>query len=192
MGSGFPLPDFRKSMRRLIDFEIYENEIPLADTVRIARWDNKAVCNALFYIEALGENTETEELLQKALTRNIPALKALIFGALKSKNPSYTAQQFKREFKIEQLLQCYGKAVKGVLHYLPDKQGKTQAENNEPDGIKSASFINDYAELAASALKMRREDILNASPRSISAIVKAFLGEENLKDEYYGDEIPWL
>lgn len=180
-------------MRRITDFAIFENEIPLADKNRIARWNNQAICNAVFYTEALGEPAEAEELLQKAMSKNVFALKALIFGALKSNHPSYTLEQFKKEFQLDLLAKCYGKVITGIERYLPTtEQTKQQAETLESDGPKSASFLNDYAELAVYALKMRQEDVLNASPRSICAMLSGLVGVENLKDEYYGDEIPWL
>ncbi len=181
-------------MRRITDFAIFENEIPIANTrTRTARWDNQAICNAVFYTEAFGEPAEAEEILQKAMLQNIFALKALIFGALKSKEPSYTLEQFKKEFQLTLLSQCFKKVVVGIEHYLPTtEQTKQQTEALESDSLESASFLNDYAELAVYALKMRQEDVLYASPRSVCAMLNGLVGAENLKDEYYGDEIPWL
>ncbi len=178
-------------MRRLTDFAIFTNEIQLKGVRRQARWNNRAVVCAAFYAGAHGQDVEAEQLIEGALTGDSFCVKALVYGALKANNRSYTQALFEREFRPTLLNAYFIQTTAGLAHYLPDEETTAQ---READGGETAgaSFLNDFAELAVQALHMGREDVLNASPRSISAMLSAFMAEENLKEEYFGDDISWL
>lgn len=175
-------------MGKIQDFVIYENEVHLGGAAKRLRWNNEAIAQAILYLD--GERTDIE-ILQSIANGNIRGLRALLFGARKAANRHYTKSRFDNEFDRGEITRYIEAVTDGIQHYLP-KAGRISAPQDEEDKKGSDSFIDGFAEIAVRTLGVTCKQLVELSPRNISAMFETKYGEEITKDEYYGDEIPWL
>lgn len=174
-------------MGLLSDISVFENEVVLGKHARTLRWNNAAIAYGTREAGLTDENT----FLQSIADGDFIAVRSAVFGARKAADRNYTVERFEREFKPARFLQYLTAAVEGVAQFLPESRQEARKENGKAE--TSTDVLGDYVILARVALKMSRAEIMNASPRSITAMLEAEFGEEMaVKDEYYGDEIPWL
>lgn len=175
-------------MGKIQDFVVYENEVILGGTAKCLRWNNEAIAQAILYLDE--EKTDIE-ILQAIANGNIRGLRALLFGARKAANRHYTRSKFDSEFDRGEITRYIEAVTDGIQHYLP-QVGQTSAPQNETGKKGSDSFIDGFAEIAVRTLGVTCQQLAEMSPRNISAMFEIKYSEETVKDEYYGDEIPWL
>lgn len=175
-------------MGKIQDFVVYENEAILGGKPKRLRWNNDAIAQAILYLDE--EKTDIE-ILQSIASGNIRGLRALLFGARKAANRHYTRSKFDKEFDRGLITRYIDAVTDGIQHYLP-QVGQTSAPQNETGKKGSDSFIDGFAEIAVRTLGVTCQQLAEMSPRNISAMFEIKYSEETVKDEYYGDEIPWL
>lgn len=175
-------------MGKIQDFVVYENEAILGGKPKRLRWNNDAIAQAILYLDE--EKTDIE-ILQSIASGNIRGLRALLFGARKAANRHYTRSKFDKEFDRGLITRYIDAVTDGIQHYLP-KAGITSAQKDKESRNAQESFVDGFAELAVRALGVTQQELLEMSPRNISAMFEIKYSEETVKDEYYGDEIPWL
>lgn len=174
-------------MGLLSDISVFENEVVLGNHARTLRWNNAAIAYGTREAGLTDENT----FLQSIADGDFIAVRSAVFGARKAVDSNYTVERFDKEFKPERFLQYISGAVEGVTQFLPESRQEARQENEKAE--TRIDVLGDYVILARVALKMSRAEIMNASPRSITAMLEAEFGEEmTVKDEYFGDEVPWL
>lgn len=175
-------------MGKIQDFVVYENEAILGGAAKCLRWNNEAIAQAILYLDE--EKTDVE-ILQAIANGNIRGLRALLFGARKAANRYYTRSKFDSEFDRAEITRYIETVTDGIQHYLP-QVGQTPATQDEAGKKGSDSFIDGFAEIAVRTLGVTCQQLAEMSPRNISAMFEIKYSEETVKDEYYGDEIPWL
>lgn len=175
-------------MGKIQDFVVYENEAILGGKPKRLRWNNEAIAQAILYLDE--EKTDIE-ILQAIANGNIRGLRALLFGARKAANRHYTKSRFDKEFDREEITRYIEAVTDGIQHYLP-QVGLTPAPQDEAGKKGSDSFIDGFAEIAVRTLGVTCQQLAEMSPRNISAMFEIKYREAITKDEYYGDEIPWL
>lgn len=175
-------------MGKIQDFVVYENEVILGGEAKCLRWNNEAIAQAILYLD---EKKTDIEILQAIANGNIRGLRALLFGARKAANRHYTRSKFDSEFDRGEITRYIESVTDGIQHYLP-QVGLTPAPQDEAGKKGSDSFIDGFAEIAVRTLGVTCQQLAEMSPRNISAMFEIKYREETVKDEYYGDEIPWL
>lgn len=181
-------------MPSISEYSIYENEVILGSRVRLARWNNDAIAHAEFYagFRKMKESTG-EKLLRSACAGKIQAVRALLYGALKAKNSSYTIAKFEQEFQHRRLPEYMVAVAEGVAMYLPSPSA-TEEEKTTTIDTAGEHFLSDFAAMGVSALRMSRQQIADSSPRCIYRMMLDLTDAEDAEktDTIYADEIPWL
>ncbi len=175
-------------MSKLQDLIVFENEVVLGKKLKRLRWNNDAIAQAVVFTRG---KYSAIEILQSIAKRDLYGLQALIYGARRAADRDYTKSKFIKDFDFARIEKYSAAATEGVTYYLPHIEQGAHS-NGEAAERQGTDFIDEYIFLARKALCMTGREILEASLRSISAMVETEIGEETAKDEYYGDEISWL
>lgn len=172
----------------LQNFVVYENEVFLGGAAKRLRWNNEAIAQAILYS---GEEKTDIEILQSVAVGNLRSLRALLFGARKAANQNYTKARFDKEFDRQNITSYIEAVTDGIQHYLPQTE-RISARQDKASEKGADSFIDGFAEIAVRTLGVTCQQLTALSPRNISAMFEIKYSEAMMKDEYYGDEIPWL
>lgn len=167
---------------------VYSDEIKLRGYTRRLVFNNRALGYAEQYCNHNNIELPGEDLLIEVSERKLRAMFAVLYGTIKAANEKYTAEQFEREVKLDNLISYFEIITKGLEEYLPVK--RDVPPGLQGDGNGTGDLFGDYFELARQVLKMSDKQILDSSLRIIEERLKDSLGIEEDEKAGYIDSVP--
>jgi|GEM_PF-2500859 len=172
------------------------NILPYSDEIAVAGgrkrklvFDNRMLGYAEQYCKEREFELTAEEILQEAASVKVRAIYAVLFGALRSGNETYSLSVFNKEFRIDRIALYIEKIAKGLTEFLPESE-KAYFPDEYKKSDEGGDMIGDYFDLARSALGMTDEEILDSSLRAIETKIKNKYGIDDDSNEGFIDSVP--